>query len=112
MSVESATALGPQEGFVVSYSAFPQGVIGGIPATNEYPDQGRALAGMCPSQTPEKSGTPSAVLGTARASGALFAVAAGLGAVCAARMDENASVAVRAMGKPVESFRIFKFPPP
>src|SRR5579863_803590 len=81
-SVESTTARWPQDGFVCSYCAFPHGVISGIIPVNEYPAYLRALGGICPSQTPEKSGTPSAVRET-------FSVGMGLsfapafGAICA-----------------------------
>jgi hypothetical protein len=56
---------------------------------------------MCPSQTPEKSGTPSDVLGSDCAAGAFSIFESVFGEVCAHNPDENitaeASASARAL---------------
>jgi hypothetical protein len=61
---------------------------------NAYPAHLRALAGMWPSQTPEKSGNPSAVFGTGCDAAGVCASA--FGAVWALRLAEKVMVAARA----------------
>src|SRR5438309_1008929 len=66
-SVESGVASGPQDGFVLMYCCFPQGVINGTTSlceAKEYPANSRALGGIFGSHMPEKSGSPHAVFGT------------------------------------------------
>src|SRR2546427_2613217 len=70
MSVESGVASGPQDGFVLRYCCFPQGVISGTASLcemKEYPAYSRALGGIFGSHMPEKSGSPQAVFGTSHA---------------------------------------------
>src|SRR5579863_2723538 len=109
-SVESTTARWPQDGFVCSYCAFPHGVISGIIPVNEYPAYLRALGGICPSQTPEKSGTPSAVLGSA-CGAALSAGPFVFEEVCARNPDERIIAATSASVWPTLYFFISGNPP-
>src|SRR5580700_8781046 len=78
---------------------------------NEYPAHFRALAGICPSQTPEKSGTPSAVLGSPCGAAAFSAVEFVFGEVCALSPDEKIKAAARARIWATQYFFISGIPP-
>ncbi len=66
ISVESATASGPQDGFVLVLLFPPRRHErnGFFMGDKEYPAYSRALGGIFGSHMPEKSGSPHAVFGT------------------------------------------------
>jgi hypothetical protein len=66
---------------------------------------------MCPSQTPEKSGTPSEVRGTFSIADDFSAFAPAFGAVCAHNPEEKATAVTRAKVRPSRWFRISANPP-